>query len=174
MGDLAARSAAESATSMTELVMPQHANVLGTCFGGVILSWIDIAGAICARRHCGTTCVTAAFDDVHFHVPIRVGDIVNASAAVTFTGRTSLEVEVQLARERFGGPQEHAITAFVTFVAVDGDGRPQPVPPLQIDSDGERSRFEAGAARRRDRLQRAAWSRGSVSAAPTPPAKPRP
>lgn len=163
MAESTARPAAASATSMTELVMPQHANVLGTCFGGVILSWIDIAGAICARRHCGTTCVTAAFDDVHFHVPIRVGDIVNVSAVVTFTGRTSLEVEVQLARERSGGPKEHAITAFVTFVAVDADGRPQPVPPLQVDSAADVARFEAGAGRRRDRLQRAASSRDVAS-----------
>jgi acyl-CoA hydrolase len=156
--DLTPKSPSQSAVQMTELVMPQHANVLGTCFGGVILSWIDIAAAICARRHTGVTCVTAAFDDVHFHTAIRLGDVVNISARATYAGRTSMEIQVDLVRERFGQEHERAITAFVTFVAVeqiDGVCVPRPLPPLLLGDDEERRRFAEGAQRRKERLARA-------------------
>ena len=109
---------------MTELVLPQHTNVVGTCFGGTILSWIDIAAGICARRHAGRVAVTVAFDDVHFITPIRLGDIVGIDGRVSYVGRTSMEICVEVWRESVDGDREHSNTAFVTFVAIDDQGRP--------------------------------------------------
>ena len=76
------RSPRASATQMTELVLPQHSNVLGTAFGGTVLAWMDVAAAIAAQRHCGRVAVTAAMDDVTFLGPIRLGDVVVISARV--------------------------------------------------------------------------------------------
>ncbi len=85
-----------SYTEMTELVLPQHGNVLGGAFGGTVLAWIDVCGAIAAQRHCNRVAVTAALDDVSFRAPIRVGDVVVLSARVNATFTTSLEVEVEV------------------------------------------------------------------------------
>lgn len=155
MTDLTPRHPDESLVQMTELILPQHTNMLGTCFGGTVLAWIDIAAGICAGRHARNVAVTVAFDDVHFITPIRLGDTVNITARVSFVGRTSMEVQVDVHRERYGGEREHTNTAFVTFVAVDAAGCPIPVPPLVLDSDEARERFEGGAARRETRLERA-------------------
>ena len=145
----------ESLVRMTELVLPQHTNPVGSAFGGAILSWIDIAGGICAGRHAGRTAVTVAFDDVHFITPVRLGDVLNITARITFVGRTSMEVWVDVARERYDGNSEHANTAFVTFVAVNAAGEPQAVPPLLLDNDDDRRRHEEGRRRRDERLDRA-------------------
>ena len=145
----------ESLVHMTELVLPQHTNTVGSAFGGAILSWIDIAGGICAGRHAGRTAVTVAVDDVHFITPVRLGDVLNITARITFVGRTSMEVWVDVARERYDGNSEHANTAFVTFVAVNAAGEPQAVPPLLLDNDDDRRRHEEGRRRRDERLDRA-------------------
>jgi len=152
---LAPRHPDESRVQMTELILPQHTNVVGTCFGGTILSWIDIAAGICSRRHARNIAVTVAFDDVHFITPIRLGDVINISARITYAGRTSMEIQVDVVRERYEGTREHSNTAYVTFVAVDADGRPQPVPPLLIDNDTDRQRFADAERRRSDRLEKA-------------------
>ncbi len=140
---------------MTELVLPQHTNAFGTCFGGQILSWIDIAAGICSGRHARTVAVTVAFDDVHFITPIRLGDIVSVEARLCYTGRTSMEVEVQVWRQRYDEPREHANTAYVVFVAVDCDGRPVEVPPMLIDNDDDRARNNRAVSRREQRLAKA-------------------
>ncbi len=140
---------------MTELVLPQHTNAFGTCFGGQILSWIDIAAGICAGRHARTVAVTVAFDDVHFITPIRLGDIVSIEARLCYTGRTSMEIEVQVWRQRYDEPREHANTAYVVFVAVDSDGRPLAVPPLLLDNDDDRARHARAETRRQLRLAKA-------------------
>lgn len=156
MPDLPAlRHPDESQVHMTELILPQHTNSVGSAFGGAILSWIDIAGGICAGRHAGRTAVTVAFDDVHFITPVRLGDVLNITARVTFVGRTSMEVWVEVTRERYDGKRQHANTAFITFVAVNGAGEPQPVPPLSLDNEDDRRRFAEGRRRRDERLERA-------------------
>lgn len=147
-----AKSVSASEVIMTELVLPQHTNMVGTCFGGTILSWIDIAAGICAGRHAGRTAVTVAFDDVEFHRPIRLGDIVNLRARIAYVGRTSMEIDVDVHRERMGGESEHTNTAHVAFVAVDLDGKPVPVPPLALTTDECRARNAAAIARRNQRL----------------------
>ncbi len=153
--DLAPRSADFSQSVMTELVLPQHTNAYGTCFGGTILSWIDIAAGICARRHAGAQAVTVAFDDVHFITPIRLGDIVNITARVCHAGRTSMEIRVEVWRERHNGDREHANTAYVVFVAVDADGRPLPVPALTLGTEADRARHDEAVERRQLRMTKA-------------------
>lgn len=155
MTDLAPRHPDDSQVQMTEIILPQHTNRLGTCFGGTLLSWIDIAASIAAGRHARQTAVTVAFDDVHFITPIRLGDVVVITARLTYVGRTSMECWVEVAREKLDGTREHTNTAFVTFVAVDESGTPQPVPPLLLDNDLDRLRFSQAETRRRDRLERA-------------------
>ena len=88
--ELAPRSSADSVTEMTEYVLPQHANALGSVFGGQIMAWVDLCAAICASRHSGCTAVTAFVDDLVFRAPVRVGEVVRLHAIVTATFRTSM------------------------------------------------------------------------------------
>lgn len=135
--------------------MPQHANTLGTAFGGQILSWVDIAASICATRHCGTDTVTVSFDDVHFKVPIQVSEVVVIEGRMTSVGRTSMEIEVTVWRETRTAPRQLALVAYATFVSVDESGKPLPVPDLVIDNEADRKRQADALERRRHRLARA-------------------
>jgi acyl-CoA hydrolase len=138
---------------MTELVLPQHSNVLGGAFGGTILAWMDICGAIAAQRHCGTVAVTAAMDDVQFRAPIRVGDVVVLSARVNAAFRSSLEVEVQAqVEERASGHRRRCVDAFMTFVSVDAAGAPAAVPGLLAETADDERRVREAQARRDHRL----------------------
>lgn len=151
--DLTPRSPDHSHVTMTELVLPQHTNALGTAFGGQVLSWVDIAAGICAGRHARAVCVTASFDEVHFKLPIHHGDVVNISAVVTWTGRTSMEVRVRVDREQIDGQRQRALEAFATFVCVDASGQPQPIPPLELLTDAHRESHAKAAQRRERRLR---------------------
>ena len=152
------RQPEDSQVTMTELVLPQHTNTLGTCFGGQVLSWIDVAASVCAGRHAGGVCVTVAFDDVHFKLPIQLGDIVHIEARMAHVGRSSMEIAVVCSRETFAGCRQVAIEAFVTFVALDADGKPKPVAGLAVETDDDRRLQEQALLRRVQRLQRAGRS----------------
>jgi len=143
-----------SAVEMNELVLPSHANALGSVFGGQIMAWIDIAAALASMRHARTQCVTASMDTLDFIVPIQVGHVVNLRAMVNFVGRTSLEVGVRVeAGDPISGVREHAASAYLTFVAVGPDRRPVPVRPLIIETPEERLRLQEARARREQRLE---------------------
>lgn len=146
-----------SATEMTELVLPQHANAIGTAFGGTITAWIDICAAIVAHRHTGHIAVTAAIDELTFVSPIRVGDIVCLHGRVNAVFRTSLEIEVKVEVEE---PRTRArrlcVESFLTFVSTLSDGTPAAVPPLQCETDDDRQREQEAKSRREDRLRRRA------------------
>lgn len=147
------RRIADSAVEMTEILLPQHANALGSAFGGTIMSWIDICGAICAQRHCGRIAVTAYIDDLEFLAPIKVGDIVRLHGRINQAFGSSMEVEVEVRRERAG--DEHlarCATARLTFVNVGEDGKPLPVPPLLLETADAHERARAAEARRAARL----------------------
>ncbi|HCP48158.1 MAG TPA: acyl-CoA thioesterase, partial [Deltaproteobacteria bacterium] len=148
---------------MTQLVMPGDANARGTAFGGKIMAWIDIAAAISAGRYARGPVVTASVDDVHFIRPIRQGDVVILKAQVNFVGRSSMEVGVRVEGEEWGGGEAryHALSAYTTFVALDGEGRPRPVAPLKPTSPDDARRCEDGGqrmvarrARRRHKAER--------------------
>lgn len=145
----------DSFTEMTELVLPQHGNVLGSAFGGTVLAWIDICGAIAAQRHCQQVAVTAAIDEVNFLAPIKVGDVVVLSARLNAAFRTSMEVEVEVqVEDRDTGRRRRCVDAFMTFVAIGEDRAPSAVPPLVTETaDDERCQKEA-ERRRAARLAR--------------------
>ncbi len=144
-----------SFTEMTELVLPQHGNVLGGAFGGSVLAWIDVCAAIAAQRHCGRVAVTAAIDEVNFLEPIKVGDVVVLSARVNAAFRTSMEVEVEVrVEDATTGDRRLCVDAFTTFVAVDESGSPTGVPPLRLETPEDEARAAAAQRRREERLAR--------------------
>ncbi len=146
----------QSRASVVRLMVPSDANFMGNVFGGVILSEIDRVAFITANRHAKTLCVTASFDRVDFLAPVQVSDVVDFDATLTWVGRSSMEVWVQVRAEGLSGTPPHPVAqAYVTMVAVGSDGRPVPVPPLALETPEEHARFAAGRermeARRRTR-----------------------
>ncbi len=144
-----------SRTTMTEIVLPTHANALGNVFGGQILAWTDICAAITAQRHCGLVAVTAGVDDLSFEKPIKVGEVVNLEARVTAVFRSSFEVRVivrgenPLTRETW-----LCVEAYMTFVAIDANGKPSTVPPLAVVTDEDQELHRNAEQRRQRRLSR--------------------
>jgi acyl-CoA hydrolase len=145
----------EDEVIMTELVLPGHTNALGTVFGGVIMSWIDIAGAIAAQRHSRKTVVTASIDDLAFVASVKQGWVVQLRARVNYTSRTSMEVGVRVDAENpRTGEFHHTASAYLTFVAIDESGKPIPVPPFEPKDEESKRRFDEAIRRRELRLKR--------------------
>lgn len=143
----------ESSVIMTEIVLPSESNALGTVFGGRIMSWIDIAGAIAAGRHARKIVVTASIDALHFLTPVKVGHVVLIQARVNFASNTSMEVGVRVDSENpITGERTHTSTAYTTFVALDENGCPSPVPPVIPQSPTDHRRFEEATKRRAARM----------------------
>ena len=135
-------------------MMPQHANNLGHVFGGVILALMDTTAAVAAIRHARSTCVTASIDRVDFREPIHLGDLVVMKASVNYVGRTSMEVGVRVeAEDMLSGRRRHTNSCYLTFVAVDRNGRPVEVAAIRPESPDEERRFNAAVERRRRRLE---------------------
>jgi uncharacterized protein (TIGR00369 family) len=152
--ELGARSVSESQAVMTELMMPQHANNLGNVFGGVILSLIDRVAAVAATRHARGPCVTVSMDRVDFLQPIHLGELVTALASVNYAGRTSMEVGVRVEAENLlSGERRHTNSCYVTYVAIDAQGRPTPVPAVRLETEVEQRRYRAAERRRQRRLE---------------------
>lgn len=147
------KTPSESWVEMTEIVMPQHTNAHGTVFGGVVMSWVDVAAATCALRHCRKPVVTASIDALHFLAPIRQGYIVTIKAALNFVGNTSCEVGVKVtAEDPITGDRHHTSSAYLTFVALDGLGRPIRMPELKPVTPDEKRRYHEAQIRRKNRL----------------------
>jgi acyl-CoA hydrolase len=139
---------------MTELVLPSHTNALGTIFGGVVMSWIDIAGASAAMKHARSVVVTASLDALNFVAPIRLGALVTLKARVNAVHRSSMEVGVRVDSENpLTGESSHNATAYLTFVALDSQGKPHPVVPLNSATEVDRRRA-AEALKRREFRQK--------------------
>jgi acyl-CoA hydrolase len=134
-------------------MMPHHANNLGHVFGGVMLSMMDKTAAVAAFRHCRLNVVTASIDRVDFREPIHVGDLVVMKASVNFVGRTSMEVGVRVeAEELLTGRRRHTNSCYLTFVAVDRNGRPIEIPGVVAETPEELRRYQAAEQRRKVRL----------------------
>ena len=147
-----AKTPSESFTEMTEIVMPQHTNTIGTAFGGVIMSWIDICSSIAAKRHCGSVCVTARIDALEFKAPIKVGDVVRLTARLNAAFTSSMEVGVRVEREHaFTGERALCADARATFVMLGDDGKPGQVPALLAESEEDRRLAAEATERRRQR-----------------------
>ena len=141
---------------MTQLVLPQHANVHGSVLGGTVMHWIDLAAAIVANRHSRRPVVTASFDEMSFLAPIQIGQLALIHARITLVDRSSMEIRVDVESEDLiSGERRRTGTAFVTFVALDPvTRRPTAVPPLEMETDEERAEHGRAMERRRERLER--------------------
>jgi acyl-CoA hydrolase len=134
-------------------MMPHQVNNHGHVFGGVILSMVDRVAGVASMRHSGVPCVTVSFDRVDFKEPIFTGELVTCAARVNFVGRTSMEIGVRVEAENlFTGETRHTNTCFLTFVAIDADHRPIPVPPLKLETEEDHKRFREGQRRREVRM----------------------
>nr|PJZ94766.1 acyl-CoA thioesterase [Leptospira ellisii] len=128
--------------------MPDHANHYGTLFGGTLMSWIDMIAVMVAQRHCGKEAVTASVDRLNFIAPIEIGDHVVLRASVNYTGKTSLEVGVQVSKENpYEGTVVRATTAYLTFVALDETKRPSLVPQVRPETEAEIRRYKNAVLR---------------------------
>lgn len=148
---------AQSHTEMTELLLPNDTNTLGRALGGVVLHWMDICGAVAAMRFSNQQCVTVSMEHVDFISPIDLGEVVIVEAYVFDTGRTSIDVKVDVHAENPRTGEERETTAsFFTFVAVDDEGTPTPVPDVECPTEGERRLRDEAIERRADRIRRVA------------------
>jgi len=149
-----AKTVRESQHETSELMMPEHANNMGHVFGGVILSMMDKTAAIAAFRHSRAGVVTASIDRVDFREPIHLGDLVVMKASVNYVGRSSMEVGVRVeAEDLISGNRRHTNSCYLTFVAVDRNGRPIEVAALEPETEDEQRRHAAAQDRRRRRLE---------------------
>ena len=155
MHDLTPKSPRDSEVVMTQLILPSDANNLNSAFGGKVMEWIDICGAIAAQRHCRQVVVTASMDDLHFHAPIRVGWIALLRSRVLAAFRTSMEVGVTVHAENpLTGERTLTTSALMTFVALNKDGGRVTVPPLKMETEAERVAFREAEERRSQRMAR--------------------
>ena len=150
-GSVQPRAVAESQSEMTELVLPNDTNTLGNLLGGRLMHFIDLVGAMAAYRHSRAHVVTASMEHIDFIAPVHVGDLVILKASVNRAFQTSMEVGVKAWVENaMAGTRRHVSSAYLTFVAIDENGRRLPVPSLLTENADELRRYE-DAGRRRER-----------------------
>lgn len=152
-GSTGAQPVSASRITLALLMQPTDANLHGNVHGGNIMKLMDEAGASAAMRHAHRDVVTVAVDQVLFLEPIHIGDLVTFYAELTYTGRTSMEVRIDVnAQNLLTGQQTHTNTAYFVYVALDEAGRPCPVPPLRLETEAERQQWEAAQERQAYRL----------------------
>lgn len=149
------RPVSDSQVVMNEMVLPNDANMLGSVLGGKVMHLMDMCAAMAAMRHCRKVIVTASVDHLSFHHPVKVGEIMILKASVNYADRTSMEVGVRIEAEHpITGEKRHTSSAYLTFVALDEEGRPTPVPKVMPTMEDEKRRYEAARKRREERLKR--------------------
>jgi len=144
----------ESYTEMTEILQPNDANALGRALGGTVLHWMDICGAISSLRFSQQMVVTASMDHVDFISPIDIGEVVVIESYVFNTGRTSMDVKVDVrAEDPREGERRKTTTSFLTFVGIDESGQPVEVPELVCETENEEVLQEEAATERQEELE---------------------
>ena len=144
----------ESVTFMSMMMLPDDANAVGNVHGGVILKQVDTCGGVVAARHARANVVTASIDRVDFHNPCYVGNLLVLKGSLNHVGRSSMEIGVRVEAENvITGERKHIASAYLTFVALDANRRPMPVPPLSLETETEKRRCREAEARRAQRLQ---------------------
>jgi uncharacterized protein (TIGR00369 family) len=144
----------ESRISIAQLMQPEHANNLGNVHGGWIMKLVDEAGALACMRHAQRRVVTVAIDSMVFRHPIKTSDLVILNAEVAYTGKTSIEAEVQVNAENpITGQRWHTNTAYLLYVALDDDGKPVSIPPVFAETAEEEKKLEEAKARQAHRLE---------------------
>jgi acyl-CoA hydrolase len=162
---LASRKVAESQSEMTELVLPNDTNTLGNLLGGRLLHFIDLVAALAAFRHARSHVVTASMEHIDFIGPVHVGDVVILKSSVNRAFNTSMEIGVKVWVENaIAATSRHVASAYLTFVAVDANGRRVPVPAVEPESAKEIRRYEDAGRRREQRKVEAERKRAIVSA----------
>jgi len=148
------KTVSASRVRMNELVMPNDTNPLGKLMGGRLMQWMDVCSGISAQRHCNRNVVTVAADSIEFKNAIELGEVVVIEGEVTRTFTTSMEIAMEVWAENLRtGERRLCTTSFYTFVAVDADGKPVPVPEIIPETDFENERYEQAADRREMRLK---------------------
>lgn len=145
----------EDELTLAQVMLPEDANPRGNVHGGTLMKLADTAGGVCATRHTRQRVVTVVMDSMTFLQPVYVGNLLVLHAQVTWTGRTSIETEVTIhAEDTLTGEVRHISTAYLLFVAIDENGRPTPVRPLELRTAEQRARWKAAEERRASRIQR--------------------
>ncbi|MFM2385741.1 MAG: hypothetical protein RL660_498 [Bacteroidota bacterium] len=147
------KKASESATIMSELVLPNDTNTLGNLMGGKLMHWMDISAALAAMKHCNCPVVTASVDNVSFQNPVKLGNIVTLESKVTRAFNTSMEIYLKVygidAQQQY---KYLSNEAYLTFVALDPNGKPRSVPMLEPETEEEQERYNGALRRRQLRL----------------------
>lgn len=158
-----AKPVSQSRSMMTDIIFPSDTNYHGTMFGGVVMRYIDKIATIASMRHSRRGVVTASSDSLDFLAPVKVGEAIMLEAFVTWTHRSSMEVFVRVESENLlTGERKTTATSFLTFVALDEDGKPTPVPPVIPETDEEKRLHESAPERYEARIKRKnARNRGS-------------
>jgi len=150
-----AKTSHASRVYLSQLMQPEHANHHGNVHGGWIMKLVDEAGALACMRHAQTRVVTVAVDSLVFREPIKIGDLVTFTAEVTYTGRTSMEAEVQVIAENpITGERTHTNTAYLVYVGLDDNDRPTIIPQLVAETEEEKARLELAKQRQQRRIQK--------------------
>ena len=161
---LPGKTTSDSRLTLNQLMTPEHANPLGNVHGGIIMKLVDEAGGMCAMRHARRPCVTVAIDSMTFDKPVHVGELVELNAEVTWTGRTAIEVVVNVVAENpLTGDRVPTNSAYVVYVSLDARGQPTAVAPLVPGDDAERARMAAAQKRQDYRIKQRALARESGS-----------
>lgn len=148
------KTVSESRTTLSQIMQPEHANVLGNVHGGWIMKLVDETGALACIRHAQHRVVTVAIDQMTFKHPIRIGDLIILEGEVSCVGNTSIEAEVNVyAENALTGERWHTNTAYLVYVALDENGRPTKVPPLIPENEEQEKRIKAGKVRQAHRLE---------------------
>lgn len=138
---------------MSELILPNDTNVLGNLMGGKLMHWMDIAAAIAAQKHCNCPVVTASVDNISFSNPIKLGNVLTIEAKLTRSFNTSMEVFLRVWGEDLTAQYRYLSNeAYLTFVALDPNGKPRKVPELIPETEDEKKMFDGALRRRQVRL----------------------
>ena len=143
----------ESISEYSELALPNDANGLGAVLGGRVMHLVDLAAAMAGMRHARTPVVTAAVDSLQFLHPVRIGELIVLRSSVNRVFRTSMEVGVYVMTENLmTGERLHTCSAYLTFVALDKEGKATPISPVIPETDEEKRRYREAGERREYRL----------------------
>lgn len=151
--EMESKKVSESSTIMNEVVLPNDTNVFGNLMGGRLMYWMDIAAGITAVKHCNAPCMTASVDNLSFKNPIKLGNVVRIEAKITRAFTTSMEIHLKVwGEDNLHQYKYESNEAYFTFVALDPNNKPRPVPAVIPESEGEKLLFEGALRRRQVRL----------------------
>ncbi|MEP6684981.1 MAG: acyl-CoA thioesterase [Parafilimonas sp.] len=147
------KKVSESTTVMNEIVLPNDTNVFGNLMGGRLMYWMDIAAGITAVKHCNAPCMTASVDNLSFKNPIKLGNVVRIESKITRAFTTSMEIHLRVwGEDNLHQYRYESNEAYFTFVALDPNNKPRPVPSVVPETEEQKLLFEGALRRRQVRL----------------------